>query len=490
MKKQVESNKGRTDISDTLPHSHPGSEPEGGKAHQAEEATGVEIGAFAARPLNSEEDALRRFSSLDDLVLILSPEGRILEANVPALTQLAFTRAQLEGSALSILYPEASHGTISSRLHAMSLHTSADFVETVRTCDGFIIPMQTRLSWGEWQRRRVIFWVSRGLRSGADSSYAINAHAHEFFQTIYHSAAVPVIFFNLNGRILEMNEAFLELTGKTRESLLYQNFHDLLQAEDIPLHMQRIQKIIDGEINHSQQYEEKLAPGGTVIHLSCLLLLIRDNDGQPMYFINHLQNVTTQKQVEQQLQHMATHDPLTNLPNRTMIQDRFQHAVSIARRSGKLISLVCLDLDNFKLINDTYGHEAGDQILIHISDRLRSAVRESDTIARIGGDEFVILLEGMLNSRDALKVLEKTLDILAEPIEIDNHQFSISASAGISTFPFDGETLAQLLPVADFAMYQAKEQGDGRIGLPENLVTRTQLSMFNLDEANESNTGG
>jgi len=435
-----------------------------------------------ASPRSIPEPSMKRFSSLDDLILILNHNGYILEVNKPALRQLDYTLSELEGSSIADLYPENKSELIHARIHAMKLQDTALFKEPIRTKDGFTIPVETRLSWGDWREQRVLFWVSRGNSAVENSSYEAVEHASVFFRTVYDTAAVPVVFFHLDGKILEANQSFQELAGRQRDQLLNRKFQNLLPEEEILLHKKRLQKIISGSGSHSQHYETRIYTKNSTIHVNCLLLMIRGQNGKPLYFINHMQNVTPRKKFEEQLQHLATHDPLTDLPNRTMLQDRFVHAVSIAKRHGKLIGLVLLDLDDFKVINDSHGHEIGDRLLIEIANRLRSAVRESDTVARIGGDEFVILLEGISNSRDALKVLEKALDKLSEPVSCDELTLDISASAGLSTYPFDGDTLARLLRSADFAMYNAKGMGNGRIGLPEFPGTREQLAMFNLDE--------
>ncbi|MBN1264960.1 MAG: sensor domain-containing diguanylate cyclase [Anaerolineales bacterium] len=465
--------------------SFPGPEWAQQEALVPEVPTDSDIQSKPDSPVLLADSALQRFSSLDDLILILDRDGLILEVNKPALKQLDYTLTELAGTFISCLYPADKTERVNSRLRAMSLQNSASFIEPVRTKDGFLVPVETRLSWGKWQEEDVLFWVSRGIHAVESSDREVRAHATEFFETVYSTAAVPIVFFDLDGKILQMNQAFEELIEGSREELLQNQFQNFLPQEDILLHKQRIQQIISGNTSHSQQYEAQICSNSATIHVNCLLLMIRGQNGKPLYFINHMQNVTQQKKYEEQLQYLATHDPLTDLPNRTMLQDRFQHAVSIAKRHGKLIGLVCLDLDDFKLINDTYGHEIGDRLLINIAGKLSSAIRESDTIARIGGDEFVILLEGIVNSRDALKVLEKTLTMVSEPVLIDDHLLAVSASAGISTFPFDGDTLAQLLRVADFAMYQAKEMGSGRIGLPDFLTTSEQLSLFNLSELEE-----
>jgi diguanylate cyclase (GGDEF)-like protein/PAS domain S-box-containing protein len=165
------------------------------------------------------------------------------------------------------------------------------------------------------------------------------------------------------------------------------------------------------------------------------------------------------KQAEENLLYVATHDTLTGLPNRYMFQQRFSHAITHAQRYGKQIALLFLDLDRFKYINDTLGHPFGDGLLVEIGQRLRRSLRDSDTVARFGGDEFVALIDELAGPGDVAGVAQKILDVVRKPFEIDGQTCELTASIGISLYPGDGEDLAALLKNADIAIYRAKDQG-------------------------------
>lgn len=445
-----------------------------------------EISELVFAPLKSMGSStidmgMDRFNTFEDAIMILNPESRILEANHPALRLLGYSFSELEYEPLFKVYPEEKHPILEARLQAMSHQNSAEFRESVLTRDGYLIPMHTRLAWKTWNGHKRLAWVSESV-SGMHSSREMQSHAAELFRTIYEHASVPVVFYEPDGRLLKANQSFLNLTGCTEKEISSRKIQSFIHREDLQAHQRLTEQILSGDLNHSQHYEERLVlVGNEYVHISCLLLLIRSQDGKPLYFIKHVQNISDRKEMEKQLQHLATHDPLTNLPNRTMIRDRFIHARSIVKRQGTLLGLVYIDLDDFKKVNDTCGHNVGDRLLVTISERLRSCVRESDTVARIGGDEFVILLEGIRSSRDTLLVLRKAVDALSEPVEIEDHVISISASAGFSLYPFDGNTLTELLNVADFAMYHAKKQNHFP-GIPCPLSTPKQLPLFPSEE--------
>jgi diguanylate cyclase (GGDEF)-like protein len=173
---------------------------------------------------------------------------------------------------------------------------------------------------------------------------------------------------------------------------------------------------------------------------------------------NILGAAISRQAAEAKLTHLATHDYLTGLPNRMLFEDRFNQAVSRAERSGEKIIVVSIDLDKFKAVNDTYGHPAGDKILVEAAQRLGSAVRGSDTCARIGGDEFGIVAEGIRNKGDAMRVMEKLTNALKAPAMVEKKEIRIAASMGAALYPDNGKSLETLMSAADKALYQVKEK--------------------------------
>lgn len=172
-----------------------------------------------------------------------------------------------------------------------------------------------------------------------------------------------------------------------------------------------------------------------------------------------VQDITERKLSEEKIEFLAHHDPLTHLPNRVLLRDRFEQAMAIASREETGVVLMFLDLDHFKQINDSFGHQLGDQVLIRIVKRLQDCIRDVDTICRQGGDEFIIVLTNIKDINDISRIAQNMLDAVSEPIEIDNQSFHTSASIGIALFPDDGDDFDTLLKNADTAMYQAKDSG-------------------------------
>ncbi len=190
-------------------------------------------------------------------------------------------------------------------------------------------------------------------------------------------------------------------------------------------------------------------------------------NGSLMAISNGLEERVRQRTA--QLAYQAQHDALTGLPNRVLFEERLERAVASAERYGRRLAILFLDLDGFKLVNDTFGHDVGDRVLKQAARRLRSALRRSDTLARFGGDEFVVLVSEIKEPDDAREVALALLSALIEPFEVPRNRVTLSASIGVSIFPDDAQDAAKLRRHADTAMYQAKESGGNRVGVYRSL---------------------
>jgi len=185
----------------------------------------------------------------------------------------------------------------------------------------------------------------------------------------------------------------------------------------------------------------------------------REIEGTLIGYVLASKDITDLKNAENRLLQLAQHDPLTNLPNRLLFNNRFSQAISRAQRGNMFVALLIIDLDRFKEVNDVFGHTAGDLLLIEIAKRFVASVRESDTVARLGGDEFIILLNDLTNINDYEIVVQKILENIARPYMVNADEINITASIGISIFPINGNNVENLMKNADLAMYSAKNQG-------------------------------
>ena len=201
------------------------------------------------------------------------------------------------------------------------------------------------------------------------------------------------------------------------------------------------------------------------------------NQNEFTHYVSIFQDVTERVEAQRQLEFLATHDPLTRLPNRVLFSDRLNHALTVAKRAGNQGAVLFIDLDDFKSVNDVFSHNVGDELLRALSTRIQDALRESDTVARIGGDEFAILLED-IDQFDVDIVAQKIIQAISKPTQIQEDTIIITASIGISMFPQDGDTIQTLLKNADLAMYQAKENNKNRFEFfNQEMASRIESQM-------------
>ncbi|WP_018953570.1 diguanylate cyclase domain-containing protein [Thioalkalivibrio sulfidiphilus] len=206
-------------------------------------------------------------------------------------------------------------------------------------------------------------------------------------------------------------------------------------------------------------------PDGEVRHVREEAEVTRDEQGRPVRMLGTVRDITADQAVQQQLWHLAHHDPLSALPNRNLFRAHLDKALERASRSGKKAAVMLCDLDGFKAINDRYGHAAGDQVIIHTARRLKESIRRSDVAARLAGDEFVVLLEDLGEPDEAQQVAGKLVEAISQPIALASGEVAVGVSIGIAVYPDHGETSETLMAGADAAMYAAKAAGKGSIRL-------------------------
>ena len=273
-----------------------------------------------------------------------------------------------------------------------------------------------------------------------------------------HSQVGEGVFTIEFGRIVYANEAMARIFGYSLEEIYaLPSFLEMVHPEERDKILQRHQQRLAGQAVETRYETRALNKQGQVLHVE-LAAVVQRAAGQPRVTVVLL-DITARKQSEAQLVHMANHDALTNLPNRTLLQERIEQALLRSHRGVGRVAVLFIDLDRFKNINDTMGHHIGDLLLRQVAVRLKSTLRETDTISRLGGDEFVVLIEQFTDVQYLSGVSRKLLQVLQQPFELQGQEIYISASIGISVHPEDGQDFSALLKNADVAMYRAKEAG-------------------------------
>ena len=261
--------------------------------------------------------------------------------------------------------------------------------------------------------------------------------------------------------ITDINPAFTRITGYTREQVLGRKPSILSAGRKNQEGYIAMSAALAASGHWSGEFWNR-RPDGSVYATANSMNTITDDAGQIAYYINVFQDVTERRQQQEFLESLAHFDPLTRLPNRTLLNDRIAQAMGRAGRAQSLLGVCFLDLDGFKAVNDTWGHEAGDDLLIVIARRLEACVRAEDTVARLGGDEFVVLLTAVTDTAGCERAAARILASVREPIDVGGHTVHVGVSIGIALYPQDGDDAETLLRYADMAMYRAKQAGRNR----------------------------
>jgi len=298
------------------------------------------------------------------------------------------------------------------------------------------------------------------------------------FTTIFDFQAVGMALISLEGKLLKVNPSFCQILGFPENEILHVNFTRFLHSDDLMNYQYYLTQLLDNSIKTYQCEQRLVNQNGEIVWVITNLSLIRDQQNRPLYFISQIQNISAQKNAEEQLRHMAYHDPLTGLANRNKLEQYIHHLISMARRHQNAFALLFFDLDRFKNINDTIGHGAGDILLQIVAERLKSMVRSTDLVARLGGDEFVVVITDVKKTESLAAIAQKILDVILKVMVIKGNDIYITTSIGISLYPYDGQTMQTLMKNADLAMYRAKEQGRNNYQFYTlEMTTRAQEKM-------------
>ncbi|AQR67801.1 hypothetical protein BZG29_05045 [Janthinobacterium sp. LM6] len=299
------------------------------------------------------------------------------------------------------------------------------------------------------------------------------------------------------GYLIEyVNPAFERITGYAAGEVIGQRLEDLQGPEQGRQDMHPITAALR-EQREGKAIVRNFRKDGSTYWSELFVAPVRDDgDGALSHFVVAQYDISTVMRFEQEMEFQARHDILTGLANRALLRERLEQAMAVTRRSGLPLWVVFIDLDRFKFVNDTLGHDAGDLVLKSVAERLRDATREVDTVARLGGDEFVLLLPQHGNGEPGAAILQRIQDAVAQPLQLGEYEFFLSCCMGVAVYPDDGQNADTLIKHADIAMYRAKEQGRGnwqfyasgmnagtleRLGLESELRHALERGQFHLE---------
>jgi diguanylate cyclase (GGDEF)-like protein/PAS domain S-box-containing protein len=302
------------------------------------------------------------------------------------------------------------------------------------------------------------YGVSRDRTEQKQAEEALRL-SEEKYRTIIENIEDGYYEVDLAGNFTFVNDAACRIQGYTRDEMIGMNNREYMDKKTA----QKVYKIFNTVLRTGKStiisHWQIIRKDGSQRDVESSVSLMRDASGNPRGFRGVIRDITARKQAEEELQYRATHDLLTDLPNRLLFSDRLSLGLAQAQRNHKKLAVMLLDLDYFKDVNDTMGHSAGDRLLRVVGNRLTELLRSGDTVARVGGDEFLLLLSEIGGIEDANTIAQKILEAFRRPFILDDHEIMITTSIGVAIFPDDGDNADILVKYADVAMYRAKDKG-------------------------------
>ncbi|MEQ1528288.1 MAG: EAL domain-containing protein, partial [Methylococcales bacterium] len=445
-----------------------------------------------------QQQALTRFvdsimDTLDDLLFVIDNQGFIRRINTTVQQELGFTEAELLGVNIDTLLPVNEQQLLAKHLPVLPWPTRSVLLETVQLNQYYsgehqLLNKNQKLPGCVYWLKSSLLHSQQGKMEGAVVSALNIAELKDrevqlrLSAKVFENSSEAIFITDTDGTILEVNAAFCLITGYKRSEAIGQNTR-LLKSD---LHDQAFFERMWAALLSKGFWKGEIwdkRKDGELCPMLLTINAVNNEQGELTHYVSIATDINHQKQTEQELKQLAYYDVLTSLPNRSLFRDRLEKEMLFAKRKNHRLALLFLDLDNFKNINDTIGHWAGDSVLQIIAARIQGCLRKSDTVARLSGDEFTIILPGLSVTAVASELAQQLIDIITRPIQLQEHTVYIGASIGIALFPDDGMDFYTLTKHADTAMYASKMKGRGTFQYFEAGMNETARQRILLDSA-------
>jgi diguanylate cyclase (GGDEF)-like protein/PAS domain S-box-containing protein len=412
---------------------------------------------------------------LPGLFYVLDRDGRFIRWNKQFEVVTGYSVAEMAGlNGLDIIAP-SDRKLVSECIRQVFIAGHADVEARLTDRHGASTPYYFN------GRGTVLDGITYHIGTGTDISARIVAETRtRLMASVFSNSTEAIVITDADNHIVTVNDSFSRLTGYTPDEVIGRNPR-ILSAGKTPVEVyQRMWNSLQTTNGWAGELWDR-RKSGEAYPKWLSISVVRDAQGQITNYIANFVDISERKASEERVLYLAHHDPLTDLPNRYSLNERLPHALRLCRRNRQQLALMLIDLDGFKAINDTLGHQMGDRLLVTVASRLREAVRDSDIVARLGGDEFVVVLPAIESVSDAAKVAAKIVQSIANPYFIDEHELRSSPSIGICIFPDDGFESADLLKKSDVAMYHAKAMGRANFQFFTANMQATAAQRVRLD---------
>jgi len=405
------------------------------------------------------EDLYKTLANSSYAGVYVVENGMFKFINRNAAAYAGYTAGEMLGmDSIAIVHPDDRNTARGNASLMLKGERSAPYEFRIVTKDGQIRRILETVTPIHYNGKRAILGNSMDVTERRETEQTFREN-EERYRTIIENIEDGYYEVDLKGNFIFFNDACKAILGYEKDEMIGVNYRTMADAGTAGNVFEFFNRVYKTGKPEKRVEWEVIRKDGDRAHIEASISLIRNAEGEPAGFRGIVHDITERKKTEQVIAHLAYHDALTGLPNRILFKDRLCMAIAQSKRRGKKLALLMLDLDQFKTINDTLGHSMGDRLLRSAGERLSGLLRKVDTVARMGGDEFLILLEDMALEENASAIAQKILRVFRRPFVLDQHERVVTTSIGIAVYPGDGDDEITLMKNVDVALYRAKREG-------------------------------